>query len=114
MERKNKIWKVRIKKEYPEATNHIAVGKIIDETPYYLKLECKTFHFKRPTLSAGIFTGAKKIRIFPWTMIAYASELPENFNWEEAKPFLTEHGDIKLKELKEEVGIKGGPHWVEN
>lgn len=110
-----RIWKVRMKKLYPEATNHVAVGKVLEETEIYVKMKCRTYHFRKPTISTHIFISDTKTRIFPWNTIAYITELPHDFAWEKAEAELIENADIILKaqEKKEKVGIKGGPHWLE-
>ncbi|NOZ64242.1 MAG: hypothetical protein GXO71_04815 [Caldiserica bacterium] len=112
-----KIWKVRIRKVYPEATNHIAVGEVIEENPSYVKMRCRTYHFKKLlTPQSKFVTSQIKVRIFPWETIAYATELPSSLHWEKAEVELMEDGDLLLKgkEKKEDVGIKGGPSWLED
>lgn len=88
---------IRMKKLYPNATNHYAIGEIIEENGVYLVVNCKTFHFKNPTINKEIKVGDIKIRIFPWYTISYILPLPEKLNWEEAIPFLNEEGEIILK-----------------
>ncbi|MCM8771562.1 MAG: hypothetical protein NC922_00575 [Candidatus Omnitrophica bacterium] len=82
---------------YKEATNHYALGELIEENDRYIKLRCKTFHFKNPMLNKGIYISDIKFRIFPWHTISYILEIPEEVNWEEALPFIDEKGEIILK-----------------
>jgi len=110
-----KIWKVRIKKAYQDATNHIAVGEVLEENQIYIKMRCRTFHFKKPTYSFGIYSSEIKTRIFPWQTISYITELSPDFEWKNVKVELTERGDVVLFTEKEDkkIGIKGGPQWAE-
>ena len=111
-----KVWKVRIKKAYADATNHIVVGEVLETTPIYIKLKCRAYHFKKPMQASsgpgGIFVSDTKVRIFPWQVISYITELPEDFNWEDAVVELTERGEIILKQSEINVTIKGGGGWI--
>lgn len=82
---------------YPEATNHYIIGEILEENEVYIKLRCKTFHFKKPLTNKEIYISDVKTRIFPWNTISYILEIPYDFNWEEAVPFIDEKGEIVLK-----------------
>ncbi len=124
MDMDKRIWKVRIKKAYPDATNHIIVGEVLEINPNYIRMRCKAYHFKKllqasaqlqaSTGPGGIFVSDTKIRAFPWHVISYVTELPEDFNWEDAAVELTERGDIILKEKEMKVSIKGGAGWLEH
>ena len=112
-----KIWKARIKKAYADATNHIVVGEVLEATPLYIRMKCKAYHFKKPIQTtdkqpAGIFVSDAKVRIFPWQVISYITELPEDFNWEEAVVELTGRGEIILKQNETNITIKGGGGWT--
>ncbi len=92
-----RIWKARMRKAYPDATNHVVVGEVIEENPLYLKMRCRAFHFKRPTVNANISSSDIKVRLFPWEQISYITELPESSDWELAEVGLDEKGDVVLK-----------------
>ena len=113
-----KIWKVRIKKAYADATNHIVVGEVLETTPLYIRMKCKAYHFKKlvqaSTGTGGVFVSDIKTRIFPWHVISYITELPDGFNWKGAVVELAERGDIILKESDMKISIKGGAGWVEH
>jgi hypothetical protein len=83
----NKIIKVRFIKGYPEASNHLAVGVVLEENTAYLKLNCRTFHFRR--LMQGqrnvIHEGEPCVRIIPWTRIEIIHELPDDTDWQAPK-----------------------------
>jgi hypothetical protein len=92
-----KIWKARMRKAYTDETNHVVVGEVIEENPLYLKMRCRAFHFKRPTVNANITTSEIKVRLFPWEEISYITELPESLDWERASAGLDEKGDVVLQ-----------------
>jgi hypothetical protein len=95
----NKIVKVRWRKEYPDATNHVCIGEVKEEAINCLKIYGKTFHFKR-SLSSGetpfsnIGVGKSKTRWIPWSAINLVTELPEDIDWENMKFGLDENGTI--------------------
>ena len=87
-----KVVKVRWVKLYPTAHNHIAVGDVLHETPQYLVLLCRTYHFgshiggQKGTLRqgeyvCGVLEGEKGVRIIPWSRIEVINELPAKTNW---------------------------------
>ena len=89
-----KIWQIRIKKTYYEATNHVVIGEVLEQNTIYIRIKCKTYHFLKPIISASVSSGQIKVRVFPWTSIDYISELPCDFEWEKTNVELTESGDI--------------------
>ncbi len=101
-----KIWKARMRKAYADETNHVVVGEVIEENPLYLKMRCRTFHFKRPMVNANITTSEIKVRLFPWQEIAYVTELPDSSDWERAAAGLDEKGDVVLQPAAGSVGIR--------
>jgi hypothetical protein len=92
-----KIWKARMKKSYADETNHVVVGEVLEENSLYLKMRCRAFHFKRPTIGANIVTSEVKVRLFPWERFSYITELPEYTDWEGAVAGLDEKGDVILR-----------------
>ncbi len=92
-----RIWKARMRKSYAEATNHVVVGEVVEENPLYVRMRCRAFHFKRPTVNANIITSEVKVRLFPWQQISYITELPDTTNWERAAVGLDEKGDVVLR-----------------
>lgn len=88
-----KIVRIRWVKPYPTAHNHMAIGDILHETPQYLMLLCKTYHFgnnaggQKGTLRpgeyvCGILEGEKSVRIIPWSRIEVINELSPETNWD--------------------------------
>ena len=105
-----RIWKARMRKAYSDATNHVVVGEVLEENPLYLKMRCRAFHFKRPTMNANIVASEAKVRLFPWEQLSYVTELPESTDWERAVAGLNEKGDVVLKPAagSESIDLKEG------
>lgn len=91
-----RVWKVRIKKLYPTATNHVVVGEVLEETVNYVKMRCRAFHFHRPTSSSSIISGDIGVRVFPWSSIAYATEIDADSSWEHVQASLDENFNVVL------------------
>ena len=51
---KNKIWKIRTIKNYPDAHNHLLVGKVLEITDSYVCIHC------RACVVSGHSTGGKR------------------------------------------------------
>ncbi len=88
-----KVVKVRWVKSYPSAHNHVAIGDVLCETPQYLAVLCKTFHYggniggragvlRQGEYVGGVLEGAKSVRIIPWDRIEIINELPGQTNWD--------------------------------
>ena len=77
-----RIWKVRAIKNYPEAHNHILVGKVLEITDFYVRLHCRTYHFG-PVLNGpeDVLVGAVMTRVIPWSRIEIINELPPTFDY---------------------------------
>ena len=101
-----KIWKARMRKAYADETNHVVVGEVVEENPLYLRMRCRAFHFKRPTVNANIATSETKVRLFPWSAVAYMTELPEELDWEQATAGLDEKGDVVLQPTAGEQSVR--------
>ncbi|MDD5729370.1 MAG: hypothetical protein PHV59_12480 [Victivallales bacterium] len=74
---KDKIIRLRWKKAYKEASNHVAIGKVLHENSGYLVMKCKTFHFQRILggSRSGILEGSIGVRLIPWSSIEVMHEL---------------------------------------
>lgn len=88
-----KVVRIRWVKPYAEAHNHVAIGDVIGETPSYIVLLCKTYHFGNNIGSqkarlvphkyvGGIVEGEKATRSIPWSRIEVINELPEDTDWD--------------------------------
>jgi hypothetical protein len=91
-----RVWKVRIRKPYDTATNHVVVGEVLEETANYVRMRCRAFHFHRPTHDSSIISGDIGIRVFPWTSISYATEIPYDSDWEHVGASLDQNFNVVL------------------
>ena len=79
---KNKIWKIRTIKNYPEAHNHLLVGKVLEITDSYVRIHCRTYHFGRIiNRPEDVQIGNLMNRVVPWSRIEIINELPPTFDY---------------------------------
>jgi hypothetical protein len=79
---KFKVWKVRTIKNYPEAHNHLLVGKVLEITNSYIRMHCRSYHHGRVVNGPkDIQKGDVMIRVIPWSRIEIINELPSSFNY---------------------------------
>ena len=108
-----KVVRIRWVKYYATAHNHVAVGDVIHETPHYLTLLCKTYHFghgvgtKKACLVpncnvGGIVEGEKAVRTIPWCQIEVINELPAETDWD-VKAWVEESGLCVLENAQKTV-----------
>lgn len=91
-----KVVRIRWVKNYARAHNHVAVGLVMEETPVYLKLHCRTYHFG-PFAggSNGVVQTDASIRVVPWSRIEVLHDLGEGVRWN-AKAHFNDKGDCVL------------------
>ena len=96
---KGKIWKVRTVKDYAAAHNHILIGKVLEVSEAFVRLQCKTYHFGK------VVNGPKDVRegplmgrIVPWQRIELINELSDAFGYMSARVSLDENGSIVLED----------------
>ena len=75
------IVKVRWVKPYDSAQNHICIGEVVEETPQYLKVLGRTFHFRKPVNARTVQASNPKIRWIPWNRIEVVTELHPDTDW---------------------------------
>ncbi|MBN2593893.1 MAG: hypothetical protein JXA81_10330 [Sedimentisphaerales bacterium] len=79
---KNKIWKIRTIKNYPDAHNHLLVGKVLEITDSYVRIHCRTYHFGRIiNRPEDVQIGNLMNRVVPWSRIEVINELPPTFDY---------------------------------
>ena len=92
-----KIWKVRMVKNYLEAHNHILVGRLLETTDSYVRLDCISLHFgKNINNLKDVKTGPREKRLLPWSRIELINELPDSFDFAGAKLRMTKNSAIAL------------------
>ena len=97
----NEIWKVRCVKSYPEARNHILIGRVVHRDQSTITLNCKTYHFG--SLVNGekdVEVGALDQRIIPWVRVEIVNVLDEDFSYQTAKLKCDSAGNVILAEGK--------------
>ncbi len=95
----HKIWKIRAIKNYPEAHNHILVGKVLEVTDSYVRLHCRTYHFG-PSLEnpEDVLVGAVMVRVIPWSRIEIINELPADFDYVKSTVISDKPGQVLFKD----------------
>lgn len=97
------IWKVRQKKAYPDATNHIYLGKVMRENQMYVIMHCVTFHFGKKVDNIGskdVVTGMLRVRRIPWSQIEVIHDINENFDYTKAELDVDEEGTVVFRDDK--------------
>ncbi len=94
-----KVWKIRAIKNYPEAHNHVLVGKVLEITDSYVRLHCRTFHFG-PALEnvEDVLVGAVMVRVIPWSRIEIINELPADFDYVKSTVISDKPGQVLFKD----------------
>jgi hypothetical protein len=94
-----KIWKIRAIKNYPEAHNHVLVGKVLEITESYVRLHCRTYHFG-PVLNSpeDVLVGAVTTRVIPWSRIEIINELPANFDYVKSTVISDKPGQVLFRD----------------
>ncbi len=97
----NKIWKIRTIKSYPEATNHLLVGRVLAITDSYVRLHSRTYHFNRPVAKPeDMQIGDVMVRVVPWSRIEIINELPENFDYIRSSLIADTEGQVLFQDGK--------------
>lgn len=85
MTAKNEIWKIRCVKSYPQARNHILIGRIAHQDSAAITIHCKTFHYGSVINGIkDVETGALDKRIIPWSRVEIVNVLDEDFSYQTA------------------------------
>lgn len=97
--------KVRCRKPYKDATTHIVVGEVIQESEAYLKIRGVTYSFRGKHFVSN--KTAPKICPegvvwLPWVSIAVVEELNTEVAWREMK-FEVVEGDLTLVDSSNQI-----------
>ena len=96
---KDRIWQIRTVKNYPDAHNHLIIGKVLELYYSFVRLHCKTYHFRKLVNSPkDIMIGVDMVRIVPWDRIEIINELPSSFNYTTASLTTDKEGRVVLKD----------------
>ncbi len=97
------VWKIRQKKTYPDAHNHIYLGDVLAQTDKYVTMKCRTFHFGKKIDAIGnkeIVTGMYRVRRIPWSQIEVIHDLDDSFDFVNAKMITDAEGTVVLRDEK--------------
>jgi len=79
---KDKIVKMRWVKNYASANNHIAVGRVAEESEHCLIAECRTLHFGKLVRDRSrVKHGDACLRAIPWGRIEVIHVLEDDTDW---------------------------------
>lgn len=97
-----KIVKIRTKKNYAEASNHVLIGQVVDFNKIFIRLRCRSFHYKYVTLEENqVVEGSIDDRIIPWQNVECLNVLSDKFDWEDAELTKCDDG-LCLKDEKDD------------
>ena len=96
-----RVVKVRWKKDYPDATNHVCIGDVIRETDQYIAVLGVTYHFKKGaphgyTKGFQVGKSLERVRWIPWNTIALVTELPPQLDWRTIEVVPNEQGRLEV------------------
>lgn len=95
----SEIWKVRTIKNYPEAHNHLLVGKVLEITDSYVRMHCRSYHYGRVVNSPkDIQIGDVMVRVIPWSRIEIINELPSSFNYVRGDIVADKEGQVLFRD----------------
>ena len=103
---KAKIWKIRAIKNYPEAHNHILVGRVLEVTESYIRLHCRSYHFG-PVLNSpeDVLIGEVMVRVIPWSRIEIINELPNDFDYVRSTVISDKPGQVLFRDKQHRCPI---------
>ena len=107
-----KILKIRTIKNYPQAHNHLIVGKALEINSTFIRLHCRTYHY------GGIINSPKDIhagelmnRMIPWNRIEIVNELPSDFDYINNIVAADNDGKVAFKDKKHYCLINSGTKY---
>jgi hypothetical protein len=111
-ESSNKIWKIRTIKSYPEAHNHLLVGKVLEITNSYVYIHCRTYHFGRTiNRPEDVQIGNLMNRIIPWSRIEIINELPPTFDYVRNTITANREGEVIFQDKQHACPVGSGTKY---
>ena len=103
------IWKIRTIKNYPEAHNHLLIGKVLNVTESYVRLHCRTFHFGRTVNGPNdIQIGVLMVRVVPWSRVEVINELPDTFDYVRSRLIADKEGQVLFQDRQHTHPVGAG------
>jgi len=108
----NKIWKIRTIKNYPEAHNHLLVGKVLEITESYVRIHCRTYHFGRIiNRPEDVQIGDLMNRVVPWSRIEIINELPPTFDYIRNTLIADKEGEVIFQDGQHSCPVGSGTKY---
>lgn len=105
----NKIWKIRTIKNYPEAHNHLLVGKVLEITDSYIRIHCRTYHFGRViNRPEDVQIGDLMNRVVPWSRIEIINEMPPTFDYIRNTLIANREGEVIFQDGRHSCPVGSG------
>jgi hypothetical protein len=104
------IWKIRTIKNYPDAHNHLLLGRVLKITESYIRLHCRSYHYGRLVSKADdIKIGGLQVRVVPWSRVEIINELPPTYDYVKSALIATDEGQVLFSDgpNREPVGVGG-------
>ena len=106
------IWKIRTIKNYPDAHNHILVGKVLEITDSYVRLRCRTYHFGRIiNKTEDIQIGNLMVRVVPWSRIEIINEMPPVFDYRRNTLIANKEGEVLFSDGQNTCPVGSGTKY---
>jgi hypothetical protein len=103
------IWKIRTIKNYPEAQNHLLVGKILQITESYIRLHGRSYHYGRMVNKADdIKIGGLQVRVVPWNRVEIINELPPTYDYIRSILIATDEGQVLFTDGRNQEPVGAG------
>ena len=104
-----KIWKIRTIKNYPDAHNHLLLGKVIEITDSYIRIHCRTYHFGRViNRPEDIQIGGLMVRVVPWSRIEIINEMPPTFDYTKNRLIANKEGEVFFQDGRHACPVGSG------
>ena len=103
------IWKIRTIKNYPEAHNHLLVGKVLQITESYIRLHGRSYHFGRIVSKPDdIKIGGLQVRVVPWSRVEIINELPPTYDYVRSVLIATDEGQVLFTDGRNQEPVGAG------
>jgi len=103
------IWKVRTIKNYPEAHNHLMLGKVLGVTESYIRMHCRTYHYgKVVSKPDDIKIGGLQVRVVPWSRVEIINELPPTYDYVKSALIATDEGQVLFTDGRNQEPVGAG------
>ena len=103
------IWKIRTIKNYPEAHNHLLLGRVLAVTDSYIRLHCRSYHYGRVVSKPDdIKIGGLQVRVVPWSRVEIINELPPTYDYIKSALIATDEGQVLFTDGRSQEPVGAG------